>query len=179
MPISFRATREELGYHSYMVEAVYRQEDTGVWLAMTTAASNRARGAPHLWDVFLLPGVEIVDVLLYRYLPDGVLPHRAGSFGEVCPLSFQYPTMEAYCRRHFQNQWYRHWVGYSMEYHDLDRRYHALDVYYQTPRMMYGPMWIWYVMMDRNEPNEYWQGRALWFNGKRDLGMDVRRIAKL
>ena len=34
------------------------------------------------------------------------------------------------------------------------------------------------VMMDQNEPSEYWRGRIMYFNGIRDLGLEVVRPSK-
>ena len=156
-----------------MIEAVYRLTPDGVWLAMTTAQSNAGGGYPELWDVYIIPGASVVDVLPFRYIPQGLEPRRIGKFGEVWPQTRdrrRYPTMQAYCQAHHVQQWYRHWCGFSQDYHTLDKEYHCLDVYWQPPQMLYGPVWIWYVMMDQNEPSEYWRGRIMYFNGTRDMG---------
>ena len=68
-----------------------------------------------------------------------------------------------------------------MQYHDLTREHHAVDVYYQTPRMMYGPIWIWYIMMDCNEPKEYWHDAAIsnTQRGMNDVSMHLKIIRML
>ena len=45
--------------------------------------------------------------------------------------------------------------------------------------MIYGPVWIWYVMVDQVKPTEYWRGRIMYFNGTRDLGEEAVRRASL
>ena len=181
MPVLFSATHTEFRYASYVVEAVYRPIPTGVWLAMTSPASTAAAGYPDLWDVFILPQASVVDVLPFRYIPEGLAAQRIGRFGDIWPEirdRRRYPTMQSYCQAHFVRQWYRHWCGFSQQYHTLDGEYHCLDVYWQLPQMLYGPVWIWYVMMDQNEPSEYWRGRIMYFNGIRDLGLEVVRPSK-
>ena len=104
---------------------------------------------------------------------------RLGSFGEVDAEirdRGRYPNMQSYCHAHNGHRWYRHWVGFSQRYHTIDGQYHCLDVYWQPPQMVYGPVWIWYVMMDQNEPTEYWRGRIMYFNGCRDMGVELALV---
>ena len=77
--------------------------------------------------------------------------------------------MQMYCETEYVGQWHRHYRGFSMRYNTLDQQWHALDVYWQPPRMLYGPLWMWYVMLDQIEPNEYWRGRIMYFNGTREM----------
>ena len=179
MPVLSTATHAEFQRASYMIEAVYRSipMSNDVWFAMTTPASNAGGGYPDLWDVFLLPAAgHLFDVLPFRYLPEDIPIVRLGSFGEVDAEirdRGRYPNMQSYCQAHNGHRWYRHWVGFSQRYHTLDGQYHCLDVYWQPPQMVYGPVWIWYVMMDQNEPTEYWRGRIMYFNGCRDMGVEL------
>ena len=175
MPVRYGAPNGEFRYASYMVEAVYRPTQGGVWLAMTNPESNNAGGYPDLWDVYFLPQALVVDVQPYRYIPEGLAAQYMGRFGDVWPEirnRRRYPTMASYCQGNYVNQWYRHWCGFSQQYQTLDERWYALDVYWQPPRLLYREEWIWYVMMDQNEPNQYWQGRILYFNGIRNMGID-------
>ena len=45
--------------------------------------------------------------------------------------------------------------------------------------MLYRGPFIWYILLDANEPNQYYWGRSIEHNGIRDLGIDVARPAKL
>ena len=87
--------------------------------------------------------------------------------------------MQSYCMAHYPHQWYRHWVGFSQQYPTLQGDHYALDVYWQTPSMMYGSVWIWYVMMDQCELADYWKGRIMYFNGRRDMGPVLVRPSML
>ena len=163
---------------SYTVEAVYRRCEHGVWLAMTTAESNRNNGNPAFWDVYILHQALCVDVLPFRYVPPNQCIEYIGKFGDVCGRNMQ--TMQQYCQQsEHAGHWYRHWVGWSMHYHTIDGAYHALDVYWQPPGLIFGSLWVWYVMQDQCEPADYWRGRMLYWNGVRDLGMDPQPLRSL
>ena len=168
MPVPASATYAASKYASTMVEAVYRPIPDGVWLAVTTPESNAGGGYPELWDVWILPQAPVVDVLPFRYIPKGHAPRRIGSFGDYSPEirdRRMYPTMQSYCQRHYVGKWYRHRCASGID--------GCLDVYWQTPQMLYGPVWNWYVMMDECEPAEYWRGRMMYFNGQRDMGSEA------
>ena len=150
---------------------------------MTTPESNAGGGYPDLWDVFLLPWAgHLLDVLPFRSLPEDIPIVRLGSFGEVDAEirdRRRYPNMHLYCQAHNGHRWYRHWVGFSQQYPTLQGQHYALDVYWQTPSMMYGPIWIGYVMLDQCEPSEYWRGHIMYFNGRRDVGPVLAWPSKL
>ena len=180
MPVPATATPAEFAAASYMVEAVYRVvPGTGtVFYAVTTGDSNREGGYPELWDVYHFPAECLVDVLPFRYISDWRHVEYKGRLGVVSPETkdrMRYPTMQSYCEASRLVGWYRHWIGFSQPYHTLDGRYHCLDVYWQTPHMLYGSVWIWYVMLDAIEPTEYWRGRIMYFNGTRNLGLETVR----
>ena len=112
------------------------------------------------------------------YIRDGSNGHRIGTLGQhwppVCNRQ-RFPSMRAYIeftQMQFGTKWYRHYVGFSLYNLTLDGRYHSLDLYWQTPAMLYGPEWIWYYVMDQSDPCDYWRGRILSFNGICDLGVE-------
>ena len=87
--------------------------------------------------------------------------------------------MQQYVQTNYVGMWYRHWVGFSQTYLTLDNNWYCSDVYWQPPSMLYGQIWVWYVMMDQNEPTEYRHGRIMYFNGTRDMGVDAMFPSKL
>ena len=178
MPVRINASSEVFRNAAYAVEAVYRETDDGVWLAMTTRESNQNGGYPEFWDVWRLPQAVAIDVLPFRSIPLGLAAYRIGKFAdhwpEICDRT-RYHNMQMYCQTEYVGQWYRHWCCFSVEYCTLNQQWHALDIYWQPPRMLYGPWWMWYVMLDMNEPREYGRGRIMYFNGKRKFDNEVMR----
>ena len=67
-------------------------------------------------------------------------------------------------------EWYRHVVGFSYHNTTSDGKYQCLDLYWQRPEMLYKSWWVWYNITDQNEPEQYWRGVAITFQGMRNLG---------
>ena len=171
MPVPWGASTDVFNEASYTVQTVYRWDGEGILLFMTSGESNTGGSFPDLWDVFYLPGAMPFDVLPFRYTEAPAYP--LGTFAQYWPPIRDrtlYPTMFAYCAHHHPGDWYRHWVGYSMWYHTLDRNWHALDLYWQPPQMYRADTWIWYCVLDETEPREFWRGKIVYFNGYRVLG---------
>ena len=153
-----------------------------VWFAMSTPASTANGGDPALYDVYRLPRAAVDDPLPFQYVPWDADMDYLGPLGDVFPAirdKRRYPTIASFCHINHVGQWYRHWVGYSLHSFSLDERHHALDVYWQPPRISFGPVWFWYVMPDQIEPAEYWRGRMLRWMGKKFLGMQVQMPSAL
>ena len=154
---------------SYMVEAYYRQGHDHVYLLCTTAVSNRNGGLPGFWEVWILPGSRVHDILPYHYIKNGYA-ECIGRLSAVDPSSQSYASMREYIARNNPGQRYRHWVGYSQQHRTLDDMWYAVDLYWQTPSMLYQELWVWYILIDCNEPSQYHRARIVYHNGMRDMG---------
>ena len=52
----------------------------------------------------------------------------------------------------------------------MDGRYHAVDWYWQAPAELYSNQYHWYVLVDVNEPSE-------WYGAKRIEVQGIRKMA--
>ena len=106
-----------------------------------------------------LPGGIAAAGNPFVYVPPWRLVVRLGKLGYVEPpiLSIErgrrlYPDMRSYverCGREFGTEWYHIWAGYSADMATTvspqrPQMFHAIDLYFQNPRMVHGPVYLWY-----------------------------------
>ena len=53
----------------------------------------------------------------------------------------------------------------------MDRQYYAVDMYLQTPRMLFSEMYVWHVLFDCIEPSEWLYAHIAWCEGIRTFPM--------
>ena len=134
MPVRAGATEAEFIDASYMVESVYREAEGGVFMLMTTPASNRS-GRPEDWDIFFMPGATAAAVLPLRTATGP--SRRIGPLGERDSRSIYAPSMREYTQLINPGAWYRIFCGYSARWPALDGEWYACDLYLQAPGNLY------------------------------------------
>ena len=182
MPIVFGADADTFTRASYMTETVFMAVDGRVLALMSTAASNLDKDVG-MFDVYVLP-----DARPYVLNPFNTVSQAARLVGNLYEVDLetvngcgdnmlQYMTKKQ--SRYGPNiSFWRVFVGFSMErstlpYHIGDETwyYHALDYYRQEPFQVFDQRneYAWYVILDANEPSNWYGGGTFLVNRIRHL----------
>ena len=100
---------------------------------------------------------------IYRGIVREVLPPFHSSLpAEAAQYIATHPRCIAEHRAHL----HRGYAGYSLKHRDLSGVYHAVDFYWQDPRMLGTGVYHHYVLVDTTDPKLWYRSRLARFEGQ-------------
>ena len=167
MPIPWGATSAVVAERRYVAVTSYREVQGGVLQLRSTEASDRNFNLPQYFDVWLLQGASVHALLPYHTLSSGEQCIRMCSLLEWDPPVATCRSIQQYVERLSTQWWYRQWVGFSPMHQTQEGGWYAVDLFHQPPDLLHNSEghWVWYVLLDCNEPKEYHRARVALQNG--------------
>ena len=103
-----------------------------------------------------------------------------GRVGDLDSGADAFDSMEPYSQMRFPRcVWHHVFAGYNPQHSTLDGQWYATDLYVQPPALRFSEVYLWSIMLDCNDPSEWWYHRIAYTVGIRIFPHTARTAARI